>query len=108
MPRTHSLLLEKLHCKVYTFLNHELSTKLGGWHVTFMRIMFMFSKQLVYDKRLTTKLFRINRYLSLFHTPAQTKARIGADAPMNDLQLIHDMMDYKEIDKEVTDVILLK
>ena len=43
----------------------------------------------------------MNRYLSLFHTPAWTKARIGADAPMNDLQFIHKIMDYKEIDKEV-------
>ena len=70
--------------------------------------MFMFSKQLPYDQRITTKLFRMNRYLSLFHTPSWTKASIGADAPMNDLQFIHDMMDYKEIDKEVADVILSK
>ena len=70
--------------------------------------MFMFSKQLPYDQRMMTKLFRMNRYLSLFQTPAWTKASIGADAPMNDLQFIHDMMDYKQIDKEVADVILSK
>ena len=57
---------------------------------------------------MTTKFFRMNRYLSLFRTPPWTKASIGADAPMNNLQFIYDMMDYKEIDKEVANVILSK
>ena len=70
--------------------------------------MFMFSRQMPYDEEMKIKLFRMNRFLSLFHTPAWTKASIGADAPFNDLQLIHDMMDFKEIDKEVADVILSK
>ena len=68
----------------------------------------MFSKQLPYDQRMTTKFFRMNRYLSLFHTPAWTRASIGAYVPMNELQFIHDILHYKEIDKEVADVILSK
>ena len=70
--------------------------------------MFMFSNQMKYEEDMKIKLYRMNRFLALFHTPAWMKASIGADAPANDLQLIHDMLDFRALDKEVADVVLSK
>ena len=36
------------------------------------------------------------------------KASIGADAPINDLQLCHDMINYLNVDREVAEVVLRK
>ena len=65
--------------------------------------MFMFSKAMKYDKETVIKLERINRFLALFYTSAWMQASIGADAPVNDLELIHDMMDFRNVDREIAD-----
>ncbi|KAG0716839.1 hypothetical protein GWK47_008685 [Chionoecetes opilio] len=36
------------------------------------------------------------------------KASNGADAPINDLQFIHDRMDYRKVDKAVADTVIDK
>lgn len=61
-----------------------------------------------YDDNFVQKLMRMNRFLALFYTAAWTKASNGADAPINDLQLIHDMMDFRRIDQAVADVVIDK
>ena len=70
--------------------------------------MFMFSNQLSYDAEMIMKLQRMNIFLSLFYTSRWLKASTGADAPMNDLQFIHDMLEYRSIDREVADIALDK
>jgi hypothetical protein len=70
--------------------------------------MFMFSRAMHYDADFIVKLERMNTFLALFHTPAWLKASIGSDAPVNDLQLVHDLIYFREIDQEVADVALEK
>jgi hypothetical protein len=70
--------------------------------------MFLFSKAMNYDDELIDKLTRMNRFLTLFYTACWMKASNGADAPANDLQLFHDMMDYCEVDKPVADAVIDK
>ena len=50
----------------------------------------------------------MNTFLTLIHTPAWLKASISADAPVNDLEYIQDLMDIREVDQEVADVALDK
>ena len=54
------------------------------------------------------KLLRMNRFVSLSHTQARIKASIGGEVPMNDLQFIHDILDYKEIDNEIPALFILR
>lgn len=70
--------------------------------------MFMFSKALLYDDEMVDKLMRMNRFLALFYTSAWMKASSGADAPANDLQLIHDMIDFREVDKALANTVIDK
>lgn len=70
--------------------------------------MFMFSKAMQYDDEMVEKLRRMNRFLALFFTASWMKTSNGADAPANDLQLIHDMIDFREVDKAVADTVIDK
>lgn len=70
--------------------------------------MFMFHDQMAYDYEVTSKLKRVNMFLSLFYTSNWMKASIGADAPINDLQLVKDMIAYIDIDREVAQAVLQK
>jgi len=47
-------------------------------------------------------------FLALFYSAAWMKADRGADAPINDLQFIHDMIDFRAVDQEVADAVLGK
>jgi len=46
----------------------------------------------------------MNTFLTLIHTPAWLKASISADAPVNDLEYIQDLIDFREVDQQVADV----
>jgi hypothetical protein len=70
--------------------------------------MFMFSKQMGYDADMIEKLRRLNVFLNLFYVPLWMKASRGSDAPILDLNFIHDMMDYRLVDPEIADVVLKK
>lgn len=70
--------------------------------------MFMFQSQMTYDEEIIRKLNRMNTFLSLFYTSAWMKSSIGADAPINDLQLFKDMIAYRDIDPEVADIVIDK
>lgn len=70
--------------------------------------MFMFHHQMSYDVETIEKLKRMNTFLSIFYTSAWLKASIGADAPINDLQLIQDMIAYLDVDHDVAEVVLRK
>jgi hypothetical protein len=50
----------------------------------------------------------MNMFLSMFYTSAWMKASTGADAPINDLQLVQDMIAYLSVDREVAEVVLRK
>lgn len=70
--------------------------------------MFMFSRQMDYDEETQEKLERINIFLSLFYTTRWLTAGNAADAPLNDLSMIQDVIKYKQIDPEVATVVLNK
>ena len=70
--------------------------------------MFMFHHQMSYDDEMIVKLKRVNMFLSMFYTSAWMKASIGADAPINDLQLFQDMFAYLDVDHEVAEEVLRK
>lgn len=70
--------------------------------------MLMFQSQMTYDEEIIRKLNRMNTFLSLFYTSAWMKSSIGADAPINDLQLFKDMIAYRDIDREVADIVIDK
>lgn len=61
-----------------------------------------------YDDDMVAKLMRINGFLAHFYVPAWMKASCGADAPINDLQFIHDMFDFRDVDKDIADVVIKK
>ena len=63
---------------------------------------------MAYDPEMLRNLKRVCMFLTLFHISAWMKASSGADALFNDLQLIHNMIDYCSIDKDVADVVLDK
>ena len=60
-----------------------------------------------YDSEMLQNWKLMCMFLTLFHTSACMKASNGADAS-SDLQLIHDKIDYRAIDKDVADAVLDK
>jgi len=70
--------------------------------------MFMFSKEMSYNEETFEHLRRINVFLNLFYVPLWMRASSGADAPYYDLQLFHDMIAYREVDKEIAEEVLRK
>ena len=68
--------------------------------------MFVFGDEIGYDAVTQNNLQRINHFLVLFLYSYWMTAILDADAPNNDLQLIHEMMEYQMIDKEVADAAL--
>ena len=70
--------------------------------------MFMWSEQLGYNKKLITLVERVNQFTALFYTANWLQASSGVDAPINDLKLFHDMIDYKAFDKQVAEAALKK
>ena len=70
--------------------------------------MLMYSEQMHYDSVTVDKLQRLNIFLQLFYVPLWLNATSACNAPMIDLQLFHDMMDFRTIDREIADIFLKK
>lgn len=70
--------------------------------------MLMFSKELKYNEDTIIKLKRINTFLALFYTSHWVTTTSAADAPIHDLQLMKDMLQYKQHDYELVTSVLKK
>ena len=70
--------------------------------------MLMFSKELKYNKDTIFKLERMNKFLALFYTSHWVTTTSAADAPIHDLQLMKDMLQYKQHDYELATSALKK
>lgn len=70
--------------------------------------MFLFSKELKYNNDTIFQLARINKFLALFYTRHWVTATSAADAPIHDLQLMQDMLQYKQHDHELATSVLNK
>ncbi|KAG7168743.1 hypothetical protein Hamer_G027206 [Homarus americanus] len=68
--------------------------------------IYMFSRQLELSSDLCVKLQRMAIFLSLLYTPAWLKSPVAEDAPVNDLQLHHELLRYRAVDCEVADAAL--
>ena len=66
--------------------------------------MILFSRVMHCDDDFIAKLARMNTFLILMHTPAWLKSSISADAPVDDLEYIHHLIDFRDVDQEVADV----
>lgn len=64
--------------------------------------MHLFSKQMMYDKEMVSKLEQICLFNALVYTKHWLESPNGVDAPFNDLQLIKELKDFKDINKEVS------
>ena len=70
--------------------------------------MLMFSKELKYNKDTIFKLERMNKFLPLFYTSHWVTTTSAADAPIHDLQLMKNMLQYKQHDYELASSVLKK
>ncbi|KAG7156415.1 hypothetical protein Hamer_G006168 [Homarus americanus] len=68
--------------------------------------IYMFSHQLELSSDLCVKLQRMAIFVSLLYTPAWLKSPVAEDAPVNDLQLHHELLRYRAVDCEVADAAL--
>ena len=68
----------------------------------------MFADQMKYDSVTKQKLERINSFLALFYTPRWMTATAAADAPLQDITFVQEMMKYEAIDPEVAIVVQRK
>ncbi|KAG7170763.1 hypothetical protein Hamer_G021698 [Homarus americanus] len=68
--------------------------------------IYMFSHQLELSSGLCFKLQRMAIFVSLLYTPAWLKSPVAEDAPVNDLQLHHELLRYRAVDCEVADAAL--
>ncbi|KAG7158405.1 hypothetical protein Hamer_G027380 [Homarus americanus] len=68
--------------------------------------IYMFSRQLELSSDLCVKLQRMAIFVSLLYTPAWLKSPVAEDAPVNDLQLHHELLRYRAVDCEVADAAL--
>ena len=63
--------------------------------------MYAFSAQTAYDDNTIQKLERMNKFNALFYVNKWLSASVGADAPFNDLQLWHELNEYRKHDASV-------
>ena len=70
--------------------------------------MFLLQEQLDYDNEYRSQLLRMVRYNSLNYVPYWLSASIGADVPLNDLNLYKKLFKYKELDADVADIAIRK
>lgn len=68
--------------------------------------LYMFSQQLELSDDLCVKLQRMVTFVSLLYTSAWLKSPVAEDAPVNDLQLHHELLRYRAVDREVADAAL--
>ena len=70
--------------------------------------MFIYHDQVGYDTVTVTLLRRMVTFLALFYVRHWMMATRAADAPLLDLQLIQDLLKYREVDAEVAEAVLHK
>lgn len=58
--------------------------------------MLAFSEQSNYDSEFINKLEAICKFNALFYVEKWLLCTVGADAPFNDLQLYHSLLEYKK------------
>lgn len=59
--------------------------------------MYLFSKQMMYDKEMVSKLEQICLFNALVYTKHWLESPNGVDAPFNDLQLIKELKDFEDL-----------
>ena len=72
--------------------------------ILFPAKMFAFSEQAGYDSSMIEKLEALCMFNSLFYVDKWLKAFVGADASYNDLELWHDLNEYRKYDEKVANV----
>ena len=70
--------------------------------------MFLFSQQLKISQAELKKLQRFVIFVCMFYIQHWFNAPIAVNAPKADLNLYHDMIEYKKIDAKIADAVLLK
>ena len=70
--------------------------------------MFLFSHELAYSTAIQSKLERIVTFLALFYTCHWMTATIAADAPINDLLFMKDMIQFRQYDSQLSTAVLNK
>ena len=85
---------------------HPGATHHARWmpSILFPAKMFAFSEQAGYDSSMIEKLEALCMFNSLFYVDKWLKASVGADAPYNDLELWHDLNEYRKYDEKVANV----
>ena len=68
--------------------------------------LWMYGNQLDLDGDLRAKLQRMVTFVALLYTPAWLACPVAADAPVNDIQLHHDLLQFKAVDGEVAEAVL--
>ena len=84
---------------------HPGATHHAGWmpSILYPAKMFAFSEQAGYDTSMVEKLEALCMFNSLLYVDKWLKASVGVDAPYNDLQLWHDLHEYRLYDEKVAD-----
>lgn len=67
--------------------------------------MLMSCDQLEYDEEAVAKLERLKIFLALFYTLMWMLSTFAADAPVNDLLFIQNMLRYKRLDEKVAETV---
>ena len=70
--------------------------------------MFLFSQQLQISQAELKKLQRFAIFVCMFYIQHWFNAPIAVNAPKADLNLFHDMIQFKKIDAKIADAVLLK
>ena len=65
-----------------------------------------FSMKMVFDEEYKEALTRFVKITALVYVPYFLKSSIGADAPVNDLQLVHLLLKFREVDAQCADAAL--
>jgi len=76
--------------------------------VLYCQKMLMWADQMSYSSAQISLLERMNVFLALFYVPIWLKSHESAEAGINDLMFIHDLIDYKSTDAVVATAALQK
>ncbi|KAF0311132.1 hypothetical protein FJT64_018018 [Amphibalanus amphitrite] len=74
--------------------------------VIYTNKMYAFHASLGYDKATIAALRRVVQLNCLLYVPQFLKAAIGADAPVNDLHFVKQLLRYRAVDRDVADTAL--
>ena len=62
-----------------------------------------FAYQMDYDGDVVEKLREMAQFLLLLYVPAWLRAPVAADAPLNDLSLCKNMLQYRQVNQNVSE-----